>query len=232
MRRADRLFQIVQFLRTRRITTAKWLAEELQVSERTIYRDVQDLSLSGVPVEGEAGVGYVLRKGFDLPPLMFNQEEMASLILGMRLVKTLADPGLARAADRVSNKVESILPEALKQQFEKSPIYSPMKLISPDLGLTMGEIRSAIEQKNKINIDYIRRDNENSTRTIWPLGLFFWGSSWTLGSWCELRDDFRVFRLDRIQQLTTLDESYPQQQGRTIDDLINVQTREKNCDSK
>lgn len=230
MRRADRLFQIVQFLRTRRITTAKWLAEELQVSERTIYRDVQDLSLSGVPVEGEAGVGYVLRKGFDLPPLMFNQEEIASLILGMRLVKTLADPGLARAADRVANKVESVLPEALKQQFEKSPIYSPMKLITPDLGLTMGEIRTAIEKKSKVSLRYTRRDGEDSTRVIWPLGLFFWGSTWTVGSWCELRENFRVFRLDRIHQLKTLEAIYPQQDGRTIEDLINVQTREKNCD--
>lgn len=230
MRRADRLFQIVQFLRTRRITTAKWLAEELQVSERTIYRDVQDLSLSGVPIEGEAGVGYILRKGFDLPPLMFSNEEIAALILGMRLVKTLADPGLARAADRVANKVESVLPDRLKQQFENSHLFAPMKLISPDVGLAMAQVRSAIENKFKLEIDYQRQDGQGSTRKIWPLGLFFWGSSWTVGSWCELRDSFRVFRLDRIQKLNTLDENFPQQAGRTIEDLIDLQTRNMGCD--
>ncbi len=230
MRRADRLFQIVQFIRTRRITTAKWLSEELQVSERTIYRDIQDLSLSGVPIEGEAGVGYVLRKGFDLPPLMFSNEEIAALILGTRLVKSWADPGLARAANRVANKIESVLPNTLKQQFENSHLFAPMTLISPDVGIAMAELRTAIENKLKTQIDYQRKDGEYSTRTIWPLGLFFWGSVWTVGTWCELRNSFRIFRLDRMQKITPLETNYPQQAGRTLNDLIDLQKRNIDCD--
>ena len=230
MRRADRLFQIVQFLRTRRITTAKWLAEELEVSERTIYRDIQDLSLSGVPVEGEAGVGYVLRKGFDLPPLMFSNEEIAALILGTRLVKSWADPGLARAADRVLNKVETVIPETLRKQFDHSHLFAPMTLIQPDVALAMGEIRMAIENKLKMKIEYTRKDGQHSGRTIWPLGLFFWGSVWTLGAWCELRESFRVFRLDRIDRFNLDDETYPQKQGRTLEDLIALQNRGIGCE--
>ncbi len=230
MRRADRLFQIVQFLRTRRITTARWLADELQVSERTIYRDIQDLSLSGVPLEGEAGVGYVLRKGFDLPPLMFSHEEIAALILGTRLVKSRADPGLARAADRVLNKVESVIPEALKDQFEHSYLFSPMTLIQPEVALIMGELRMAIENKLKIQIEYTRKDGQQSSRTIWPLGLFFWGSVWTLGAWCELRESFRVFRLDRMDKFTLVDEEYPLTKGRTLEDLIALQNRAMDCE--
>jgi len=230
MRRADRLFQIVQFLRTRRITTAQWLAEELEVSERTIYRDIQDLSLSGVPVEGEAGVGYVLRKGFDLPPLMFNHEEIAALILGTRLVKSRADPGLARAADRVLNKVESVIPDALKDKFEHSYLFSPMTLIQPEVALIMGEIRMAIENKLKIQIEYTRKDGQNSSRMIWPLGLFFWGSVWTLGAWCELRESFRIFRLDRIDTIKLSDEEFPTIKGQTLDDLIALQNEAMNCE--
>ena len=230
MRRADRLFQIVQFLRTRRITTAKWLSEELEVSERTIYRDVQDLSLSGVPIEGEAGVGYVLRKGFDLPPLMFSNEEITALILGMRLVKSWADPGLARAADRVANKVESVLPESLKNRFEQPHLFAPMTLIHPDVALAMGEVRAAIEDKRKMEINYTRKDGQQSNRTIWPLGLFFWGSVWTLGTWCELRESFRIFRLDRMDKYELSDETYPQRPGRTLDDLITLQNRNMDCE--
>lgn len=230
MRRADRLFQIVQFLRTRRITTAHWLAEELEVSERTIYRDIQDLSLSGVPVEGEAGVGYVLRKGFDLPPLMFSNEEIAALLLGTQLVKSRSDPGLARAADRVLNKVESVIPEALKSQLEHAYMFAPMTLIEPDVAVIMGEVRAAIENKNKIQIKYTRKDGEQSNRSIWPLGLFFWGSVWTLGAWCELRESFRIFRLDRIDKLNLIDETYPIIKGQTLDDLITLQTRGAGCE--
>lgn len=220
MRRADRLFQIIQYLRSRRLTTAKWLAERLEVSERTIYRDVRDLCLSGVQIEGEAGVGYVLRKGYDLPPLMFSKEELTALALGARIVNSWADPELANAANQVLSKVESVLPPELKQSFEQAALFSPMIRLPPSVASTMHLVRTAIDEKRKINFAYTRKDGTQSERIVWPLGLFYWGSTWTLGSWCELRESFRNFRLDRIRTITVCSEAYPHQAGRTLDDFI------------
>lgn len=231
MRRADRLFQIVQFLRTRRITTARWLAEILEVSERTIYRDIQDLMTSGVPIEGEAGVGYVIRRGYDLPPLMFSRDEIAALTLGARIVNSWADPALAAAAQSVLSKVETVLPDSLKGELEHTRLFSPMVRVSAQIAAYMADLRQAIDHRNKVVIGYTRADDTGSSRTIWPLGLFFWGKVWTLGSWCELRQTFRNFRLDRIKTLQIQDEGYPDQPGRTLDDMIEYQM-EENCHEK
>ncbi len=225
MRRADRLFQIIQYLRTRRITTARWLAEELEVSERTIYRDVQDLSLSGVPIEGEAGVGYALRRGFDLPPLMFTEQELTALTLGARIVKSWADPGLAKAAESVLSKTETVLPESLKGKLDQTRLFAPLTQIPASVATVMGSLRYAIDNRNKVHFDYTRQDGMESSRTVWPLGLFFWGSLWTLGSWCELRGNFRNFRLDRIGNLSTRQEQFPHTPGRTLDDMIAIERR-------
>jgi len=230
LRRADRLFQIIQYLRTRRVTTARWLAEELEVSERTIYRDVQDLSLSGIPIEGEAGVGYALRRGFDLPPLMFTEQELTALTLGARIVKSWADPELARAAQSVLSKTETVLPECLKGRVDRTRLFSPLIRIHPDVATTMTKLRHAIDSRNKVSFDYTRQDGVGSTRTVWPLGLFFWGSLWTLGSWCELRDSFRNFRLDRIRNLSTRQEQFPHTPGRTLDDMIASEKRRAQCE--
>lgn len=126
VRRADRLFRIIQILRRRRVTTARRLAEELEVSARTVYRDVQDLVASGVPIEGEAGVGYVLRRGYDLPPLMFTEDEIEALVLGARIVGSWADAALARAAGDVLVKVDAVLPPRLKHRLIDSPLHSPI----------------------------------------------------------------------------------------------------------
>jgi len=220
MRRADRLFQIIQFLRTRRVTTAHWLAERLEVSERTIYRDIKDLILSGVNIEGEAGIGYVVRRGFDLPPLMFSKEEVSALTLGARIVESWADPALAVAAQSALSKIESVLPDDLKDSPEKTPLFAPMTQIRPDIASKMSEIRMATDVNRKLSILYADANYQLSQRTVWPLGLFFWGVVWTMGAWCELRKNFRIFRLDRIQKLRVLDETYSVEKGKTLQDLI------------
>ena len=225
MRRADRLFQIVQFLRTRRVTTAQWLAERLEVSERTIYRDIKDLMLSGVNIEGEAGIGYVVRRGFDLPPLMFTKEETQALSLGARLVESWTDTALATAAQSALSKIESALPEDSKENVENTLLFSPFNRISPEVSATMVEIRYAADNQRKLNIKYNRADGKASDRIIWPLGLFFWGSAWTLAGWCEMRDDFRVFRLDRISGFCVLDEVYPKEKGKGLQDLLQREKR-------
>lgn len=229
MRRADRLFQIIQFLRTRRVTTAHWLAERLEISERTIYRDVKDLIQSGVNIEGEAGIGYVVRRGFDLPPLMFSKEEISALTLGARIVESWADPALAVAAQSALSKIESVLPDELKDSPEKTPLFAPMTQIRPDIASKMSEIRLATDAKRKVVIDYADAKYQLSRRTIWPLGLFFWGVVWTIGAWCELRKNFRIFRLDRIQKMQVLDETYPVEKGKTLQDLIEHEKKTQRC---
>lgn len=196
------------------------LAEKLEVSERTIYRDISDLMVSGVPVEGEAGVGYVLRRGFDLPPLMFTEQELAALTLGAQIVKSWADPALASAADNILSKVEVVLPDALKEKLNNSTLFSPMVRLSPEVAHTLALLREATESRHKICFDYTRIDNAQSSRTVWPLGLFFWGSVWTLGAWCELRKSFRNFRVDRINGLVVNGEQFEHTQGRTLSDFI------------
>ena len=218
MRRADRLFQIVQFLRSRRLTTAQWLAERLQVSVRTIYRDIQDLSLSGVPLEGEAGVGYVLRHPMDLPPLMFEREEIEALLTGARMVKAWADPQLQRAAESALAKIHGILPQALRDELNRNQMLAPETRPLPLHWL--GELRQAIRQRHKLVIGYRDENGESSQRRIRPLGLFFWGQVWTLCGWCELRDDFRNFRVDRVQTLDDSGETFETVAGQRLEDYL------------
>lgn len=228
MRRADRLFQIIQILRTRRVVTAQYLAEAVEVSERTIYRDIRDLMLSGVPIEGEAGVGYLLRRGFDLPPLMFTRAEISAITLGARIVKSWSDPSLAKAADQALAKIETVLPEGLKAKFGETNLYAPMVPLPPVVVEGMALLRHAIEERCKVHYQYTREDGNGSERVVWPLGLFFWGTIWTLGAWCELRQAFRNFRLDRMRELIVLEEQYPIMPGRTLDDLFREVVKEEN----
>lgn len=225
MRRADRLFRIVQRLRRRRsgVVTARALAEELEVSERTVYRDVRDLVASGVPIEGEAGVGYRLpRGGFDLPPLMFDDAEIEALVLGARVVKSWADPELARAAEDVLAKIEAVLPERLRDRIADATLFAlnfRAKELG-DVGPRLTALRGAIRTRRKVRFGYRDRHEQTSARTVWPLGLFYWGVTWTLGAWCDLRTGFRNFRLDRITDLEVLDATYPPTPGRTLRDLF------------
>jgi predicted DNA-binding transcriptional regulator YafY len=220
MRRADRLFQIIQGLHHERVVTARQLAEELEVSERTIYRDIQDLSLSGVPITGETGLGYRLMKGFHLSPLMFNEEELAALLLGARMVQTWTDKSLARAAQQAMAKIEHVIPDHLKPELERQEIIVPSFPFSLTVSDELEALRAAIKQQCKVRFDYQREDNQKSTRTVHPLGLFYWGKVWTLVAWCELRDSFRHFRLDRMSGMTSLDDRYTTVEGRTLKDFL------------
>lgn len=220
MRRADRLFQIVQNLHHDRVVTAHDLAEELDVSERTIYRDIQDLSLSGVPITGEAGHGYRLLPGFHLPPLMFNQEELEALLLGARMVRAWTDKGLARAANQALLKIENVVPEKLKPELNKQEMIVPDFPMEGMAGEQLLAVRQAIKEQNKILIDYTREDGQHSNRTVHPLGLFYWGRVWTLVGWCELRDAFRHFRLDRMSTIEKLNDKFELIAGRTLQDFL------------
>ena len=220
MRRADRLFRIVQRLRRRGVTTARALAEDLQVSERTIYRDVRDLVLSGVPVLGEAGVGYALPRGYELPPLMFTEEELEALVLGVRVVRSWADPQLRAAAGDVLAKVEAVLPPALRDRLSAAQLFAPTVHVPAAVTQGLERLRAALRERRKIRFRYVDRRGASSERTIWPLGLFFWGTSWSVAGYCELRKDFRNFRADRVAGLEVLAERFEEVEGRTLRDLL------------
>jgi predicted DNA-binding transcriptional regulator YafY len=224
MRRADRLFQIIQLLRRRRVTTAQQIAERLEVSERTVYRDIRDLSLSGVPVLGEAGVGYRLGSGFDLPPMMFTVDEIQALVLGARMVESWGDEELRRAAREVLTKVEAVLPKSKRHRVQDTALFALSFRVSPEVRARVGTLRKAVEARSKVHLDYADAKGTASGRVVCPLGLYFWGSVWTLGAWCELRQDFRNFRLDRIEDVSILDDAFADESPTTLDDFIRAMT--------
>jgi predicted DNA-binding transcriptional regulator YafY len=227
MRRADRLFQIVQLLRRRRLTTAAQIAERLEVSERTIYRDVRDLSLAGVPVLGEAGVGYRLGRDFELPPMMFTVDEIQALVLGARMVESWGDEELRRAARDVLTKVESVLPPSKRHRVQDTALFSLSFRVSPEVRTNVGTLRKAIDERTKVHLDYADAHGTATGRVVCPLGLYFWGAVWTLGAWCELRGDFRNFRLDRIESASLLEEIFEYASPTTLDDFIKAMTADE-----
>ena len=219
LRRADRLFRLVQLLRARRFATAKTLAEALEVSERTVYRDVRDLSLSGVPIEGEAGVGYVLRRDFDLPPIMFDYEEIEALTAGARMVQAWSSPTLARAAQGALDKIAAALPNEKRIAMERTRLYAPSFHVDPALGKVMDVMREAIVGSRRLSFGYKDESGRASERSVRPLALYFWGQRWTLAAWCETRGDFRSFRLDRASGVS-VGARFPDEAGKRLDDFL------------
>ena len=220
MRRADRLFEIVQILRGRRLTTAHYLAERLGVSDRTIYRDVQDLSLSGVPILGEAGVGYALKKGFDLPPLMFDYDEVEALLIGARMASAYGGKELAKSAVRAMEKIAAVLPDNRRAALETTQVYVPDFHIDRKVAGRFEQLRQAIRARQFVYIDYLTEDKRESRRELRPVALHFWGERWTLAAWCELRQAFRMFRLDRMRELKIRDRTFRDEPGKTIADFL------------
>jgi predicted DNA-binding transcriptional regulator YafY len=208
MRRADRLFQLVQYLRTRRAATGQQIADELQVSLRTVYRDVLDLQSSGIPIRGEAGVGYRLERGFELPPLTFTSEELEGLALGARIVAAWGDPDLAAAVNSAMSRIEAVLPAALRKVLIETPLFAPQFQIRAGMSRDVTIIRRAIGEHRVLHFGYTRADGSESERDVRPLGLHFWGNKWTLAAWCELREDYRSFRPDRMQSVRILDRTF------------------------
>ena len=216
MRRADRLFMIVQHLRGGRLVTARQLAERLEVSERTIYRDIADLQGSGVPVEGAAGVGYVMREGFDLPPLMFTRDEVAALVAGARFVKAWGGAAMAAAAEEALVKIAAVLPEDGRARAEAVQVHAIGAEMTAALRARIDEIDAAIEARAVLSIAYTDEAGRATERRVRPLGLWFWGKVWTLIAWCELRDDFRMFRVDRIDALACTGQRFRAERDKSL----------------
>jgi predicted DNA-binding transcriptional regulator YafY len=220
VRRADRLFQIVQHLRSRRLTTASQLAEWLEVSDRTVYRDIRDLSLSGIPIDGEAGVGYRLRKGFDLPPIMFTFDEVEALVAGARMIQAWGGPALAASSRSAVAKIALALPPDRRESAESTRLFAPGFHVDPQTGLALEATRQAIVKRRKLRLVYEKADGEARPRLVHPLGLHFWGAKWTLVAWCELRHDYRMFRLDRIVSIETTDDPFREEPGRNLEEFL------------
>lgn len=220
MRRADRLFEIIQLLRRKPTTRAREIAEALEVSERTIYRDIQDLMASGVPIEGEAGVGYVLRAGFDLPPLMFKEQEIEALVLGARIVESWADQELAAAASDAIAKIEAVIPERLRSYMASTALLAPSPRFMEPIEFDLAELRRALRDQLKVRFRYTDVVGQGSERTVRPLSLAYFGPVWILAAWCELREDFRTFRLDRIRDFVLTEDKFRAERGKTLNDFL------------
>jgi predicted DNA-binding transcriptional regulator YafY len=214
MARADRLMQLTQVLRRyRRPVTAATLAQETRVSERTIYRDIVSLQVSGVPVRGEAGIGYVLESGFDLPPLMFTPEECEALMLGLRFARDRSDPDFQRVIDDARAKIEAILPIGLRETFNSAALFAPMYRPRTATHIDEGLLRKALRESRKIRIRYRDAKEEETERVLWPVLIGYFDTTRALVAWCELREGFRHFRTDRISALDVLEARIPRRRA-------------------
>ena len=200
MRPAERLFRIIQILRASgRVMTAADIAERLEVSPRTVYRDLGHLMASGAPIDGERGVGYLLREAFDAPPLTFTFEQLEALSFGAKAVQMLAGEDLGQAAREAMAKIEASLPPEHVRRLKTAPLFAIRGGLQPAPPKLLGPIRRAISDRRRLHIAYLSLDGKRSERTVRPLGLINFGPVWLLTSWCELRQDFRHFRVDRIE---------------------------------
>ena len=228
MRRADRLFQIVQYLRGGRLVRARQLADRLEVSERTIYRDIADLQATGVPIDGAAGVGYILRDGYDLPPLMFSRDEIVALVAGARLIRAWGGAGMARAAEEALVKIDAVLPRNLRLRTDGIEIHALAFEMTPEVRQLIDLLETASNEKKRLSVTYKDAAGADTKRILRPLGLWFWGKVWTLVAWCELREDFRIFRLDRIGAVLDTGETFQHEAGKTLKDFYR-RMEDENC---
>lgn len=219
MRRADRLFRIVEYLKARRqVVTAESLAKILEVSVRTLYRDMADLSTSGVPIIGEPGVGYMLDKDYVVRPLMFDVEELDALMLGAQMVESWGDKELIKAAHKAIDKITSVLPDRLQKEISETFLFSLPTQAKPVITIDFSAVRRSIRSKNKVEFSYTREDGQKSTRCVRPLCLAFFGPVWLLLGWCEMRKDFRNFRLDRMKKMKVTKDCFQDEKGKRLQD--------------
>lgn len=215
MRRTDRLFELIQILRDGKLHTAREMAERLEVSTRTLWRDMATLIASGLPVEGERGLGYLLREPITLPPLTLTPDEVQALTLGLQLVSRGADPSLTRAAESLGNKIAAVLPSRLMDSAGQDTWVFP-----GDEALAAARhlptLRRAIRLRERVFLDYIDGSGKLTERPVRPLILEFWGRVWTLATWCEARQGFRSFRVDRIETLTCTGETFPDDPAKSV----------------
>jgi predicted DNA-binding transcriptional regulator YafY len=225
LRRADRLFDIIQILRAATAPrTAAALAAELEVTTRTVYRDIATLQARRIPIEGAPGVGYVLRRGFDLPPLMFTTEEIDAITVGARLLSRTGDAGLQRAAASVLSKVTVILPETLRDHLAAAPFYVSTHGASISPVVDLAEIRGAIRDQRKMRITYSDEKGDRTHRVIWPFAVAYYVEATLICAWCELRNDYRHFRVDRIVAVKPMDQRYSDHAGRLMAQWLAMRT--------
>jgi predicted DNA-binding transcriptional regulator YafY len=215
MPRSQRLLQLVQVLRRHRApVSAEALADELGCSARSIYRDVQTLREQGAPIDGAAGVGYVLRAGFLLPPLMFSDEELEALVLGLRLAAEHGDTSIGRAAVDVVAKLRAVLPRELRELVDATALLAGPMRRGPAERVDLALVRRAIREQKKVQLAYLDLKDRRSERIVWPIALAFFERARVIVAWCEARQDFRSFRADRVESWSATGASYPR--SRTV----------------
>lgn len=222
LRRAERLFDIIQMLRGRRLRTAQAIADKLEVSVRTIYRDIDSLVAGGIPIEGERGVGYIIRTPYELPPLQFSSDELQAIALGIRFVRAWADGALIEAAEEALIKIEAVLPDDRKAALLQPLMGAYAKIMDSENRQILADLRKGLNLRRKLMLRYKDDKNAGSQRIVRPLSLESWGHAWTLTAWCELRQDFRVFRVDRIEIVTLSLDHFRPESGKTLADYRNL----------
>lgn len=218
MRKAERLFQLVNLIRVHQPITAEKLADHLGVSVRSIYRYIDDLSVGGIPVYGEPGRGYSLQDHFELPPLTLSRDELDALMLGVDMLTQASGHRLGTAARSLLDKIQAAVPE---HRPGPHAFQAPVRTVHEDQLALWDPIHQAIQDRTQVQIHYLSLDDQPSQRTVLPLGLFYWGNKWTLGAWCLLRRDYRDFRLDRIQTITPTPEQTPIPDTVDLDHYLN-----------
>ena len=220
MRRAERLFRLVSELRARGVCRAEDLAAYFEISVRTVYRDIAHLQGSGLPIEGEAGVGYLLRPGFDLPAMTFTFEQLDALAIGLSFVEVAGDTSLSEAAREVRAKLQASLPEPEKRKLENAPLFASRRdgRAAPSTKV----IRRAIRERNILRLCYADADGSLSDRRVRPLAIWAFTEGWLFAGWCELRKDFRAFRLDRIVALEDTGERFADKPDQNLHAYLNV----------
>ncbi len=226
MRRADRLFRVVQMLRSGRVLTGAQLAERLEVSRRTLYRDIADLQASGVLIEGEPGVGYTLRRDMDLPPMQFTAEETTALVLGARMTAAWGGDSMRQAARQALGKIEAVLSEPMRRAMDAVQLYAPDASLQDEVRQRLDPLHGACISRRVVQLAYQRLNGDRSERRVRPLALAFWGGVWTLVGWCEQRDDFRVFRVDRISEMEVLEENFPERREQELAAFLAAQRKD------
>lgn len=227
MRRADRLLKTVHLLRSRRqAITAKQIAEEFGICTRTVYRDIQDLMDVGTPITGEAGVGYMIDKKYYLPPITFDADELEAMALGISMVSQWTDQNFADKANSAFEKMKAVLPADLQGELRQITTYAVPTQPPVPWSVSFSELRGCIRLRHKIQIEYSDEVKQNTQRTIRPLALIFFSPVWLLVSWCEKRQDFRNFRLDRIGTMQVLEDQFADDKDKSLSTYL---AREEAC---
>lgn len=214
MRRAERLFRLVREMRSRSVSRAEDLAAYFEISVRTVYRDIAHLQASGLPIDGEAGVGYILRPGFDLPAMTFTFEQLDALAIGLSFVEVAGDMSLSQAAQEVRAKLQAALPEPEKRKLENAPLFASRR--QGRAAPMLQTVRRAIREAEVLLLHYGDGEGTQTERRVRPLAIWAFTDGWLFVGWCELRKDFRAFRLDRISAIQATGEHFVEDPGKDL----------------